>query len=174
MVGALTAACDPATPPTPAVDRAALDIVAALTDTDLTSLLPVTRKMFIANAMHDVGYPAPVPGRVIYTVESDVRTAARLYCQSYDAKDHHEAAIQADALTASLGLIYSPSTLGVWCAGEAAFDDFKKYLRYKVDHYAAQDVLTAETVMKFRKFDQVTLDKLTTCLLYTSPSPRDS
>ncbi|MCP6456895.1 hypothetical protein NL495_27595, partial [Klebsiella pneumoniae] len=89
-------------------DHAALDIVAALTNTDLTSLLPVTRKMFIAHAMHDVGYPAPVPGRVIYTVESDVRTAARVYCQTREAKDHYETAIQANALTASLGLIYSP------------------------------------------------------------------
>lgn len=164
VVGALAAACDVTMPPTPAVDHAALDIVASLTNTDLTSLLPVTRKMFIASAMHDVGYPAPVPGRVIYTVESDVRTAARVYCQAREAKDHYETAIQANALTASLGLIYSPATLGVWCADEAAFDDFKKYLDYKVNQYAAQDLLTAETVVRFRKFNQVKLDKLTTSL----------
>lgn len=88
--------------------------------------------------------------QALYTAQTDVIPVAKklLAGQASEAE-----------FLASIAYTYSPQTLGFWFQTEAAFDEFKDWVRQQVQVLAA--ALPSQTVTQLGRFDQLKLNALT-------------
>ncbi|MFG1857452.1 hypothetical protein ACGFJT_36845 [Actinomadura geliboluensis] len=123
-----------------------------LVDFDQSTPLPVG-ELFAIQAGRRHKMPVPGPS-VIYTARDDVIPAAKsLLSGSGDG----------DAFFASLAYAYHPNTLGFWFQSNAAFDDFKQWLRQQTQAMSA--ALPPDTTKLLGDFANLSLKGLTESLL---------
>lgn len=121
-----------------------------LVNYDQATTLPVG-ELFAAQAGRTLKLPTPSP-TVIYNARDDVIPAAKALLSSTDGNQFFTA----------IAFAFHPNTLGFWFQSEAAFDDFKAWLRVQTQTMAT--ALPGTTTQLLGDFDHLSLKGLTESL----------